>query len=54
MKIYKHDVLNYISDLGWPDAIDLKMREEFIKDILKGFPDIIEDNPDEVLNTVLV
>ena len=54
MKTYKLDVLNYISDLGWPDTIDSNMSEELIKDILEGFPDILEEDLDEVLNTVLI
>lgn len=54
MKTYKLDALNYISDLGWPDTIDSNMSEELIKDILEGFPDILEEDLDEVLNTVLV
>lgn len=54
MKTYKLDVLNYISDLGWSDIIDSRWREELIRDILEGFPDILEEDLDEVLNTVLV
>jgi len=54
MKTYKLDVLNYISDLGWADIIDSRWREELIKDILEGFPDILEEDLDEVLNTVIV
>ena len=54
MKTYKLDVLNYISDLGWPDMIDSMRKEELIKDILEGFPDILEEDLDEILNIVLV
>lgn len=48
------DVLEYISDLGWTDVIDSKWREKLIKDILEGFPDIVEDELEEVLNIVLI
>lgn len=48
------DVLQYISDIGWSDLIDSRWREELIKDILDGFPDILEDELNEILNVVLI
>ena len=48
------DVLEYISDLGWTDLIDSRWRGELIIDILEGFPDIDEDELEEVLNIVLI
>ena len=48
------DVLEYISDLGWTDLIDSRWREKLTIDILEGFPDIVEDELEEVLNIVLI
>jgi hypothetical protein len=48
------DVLEYISDLGWTDLVDSRWRGELIIDILEGFPDIDEDELEEVLNIVLI
>ena len=48
------DVLEYISDLGWADLIDSMWRKKLINDILEGFPDIVEDELEEVLNIVLI
>lgn len=48
------DVLEYISDLGWTDLVDSKHEEELTNDILEGFPDILDDELEEVLNTVLI
>lgn len=48
------DVLEYISDLGWTDLIDSRWREKLIDDIFEGFPDIYEDELEEVLNIVLI
>ena len=53
-KIYTKDIIDYIADLGWSDKIDTKWRDELIKDILEGFPDILEDELDDVLNIVLI
>ena len=53
-KIYTKDIIDYIADLGWSDRIDTKWRNELIKDILEGFPDIIEDDLEKVLNIVLI
>lgn len=53
-KVYTKDIIDYIADLGWSDRIDTKWRDELIKDILEGFPDIIEDDLEKVLNIVLI
>lgn len=53
-KIYTKDIIDYIADLGWSDRIEAKWRDELIKDILEGFPDIIEDDLEKVLNIVLI
>lgn len=48
------DVLEYISEIGWTDLIDSRWKDKLTKDILEGFPDILEDELEEVLNIVLI
>lgn len=42
-----------LENAGWSDLIDIKWKEEVIKELKKEVPDITEDEINEILETVL-